>query len=110
VRAFFGRSPPEENRSGFLGADHGDMWGLDAATGKLVAEFENNDFGRYRCHTFGVTDRSESASGFCFKLIPTTTSLWHMARPAANALGMNRKGFQSRLEHWALKRHSASVG
>jgi hypothetical protein len=38
---------------------------------------------------------------------PHTTGLWHKAQPVANALGVNEKDPQSRLERWALIRHSA---
>jgi hypothetical protein len=48
--AFFGRSPPEENRSGFWERIMGTCGGLAAATGKLVAELRITFFGRYRCH------------------------------------------------------------
>jgi hypothetical protein len=48
--AFFGRSPPEENRSSFWDRILGTCGGLAAATGKLVAELRITFFGRYRCH------------------------------------------------------------
>jgi hypothetical protein len=48
--AFFGRSPPEENRSSFWERIMGTCGGLAAATGKLVAELRITFFGRYRCH------------------------------------------------------------
>jgi hypothetical protein len=46
--AFFGRSPPEENRSSFWDRIMGTCGGLAAATGKLVAELRITFFGRYR--------------------------------------------------------------
>jgi hypothetical protein len=66
--AFFGRSPPEENRSSFWERIMGTCGGRAAATGKLVAELRITLFGRYRCHqrpSFPDLE-AESASGFCF--------------------------------------------
>jgi hypothetical protein len=48
--AFFGRSPPEENCTGFWDRILGTCGSLAAATGKLVAVLSITFFGRYRCH------------------------------------------------------------
>ena len=81
-----------------------------ANIGKLVGQSR-----RLRCS--GVTAatsvgfsglrEAESASGFCLAVNPHRTGLWHKTAAAANALGHDRKDPKSRLEHWALIRHSA---